>query len=329
MESKHKRKSEKDQKLEDVPNFSREFINSNVQYVAENTSNVTTNPWGVAVEEGRKESYWVANNKSETLAKYSSKGQLSMSVTTTGGAPTGLVINKCDKNQADLINISCVARFRGYEVITVTEEGRIDGFKKETNPLATATIVNNAAAGAVYKGVAITKKRLYVANFASGYIEMYDNDFHFISKFTDADLFKSGYAPFNVAVNKKYVYVTFAKIDSNDAGEEKTGEGFGYIRTFSRVGELLFPLVNRGPLNAPWGMLFRENQIYVGNFGDGRVNVFDICSGEWIKAITDCRDNILSVDGLWGIANTECGDIVFAAGIDNEVNGVIGKFKQC
>jgi len=316
MESKQRRKSEKDQKFEDVPNFRREFINSNVQYVSDtdNTSDITVNPWGIVVDHDKKETYWVANNGSRTLAKYSSKGRLLFSVNTTG-APTGIVLNECNK-------------FRGYEVITVTEQGTIEGFNKEQNANSTTVIVDNSGTGeSVYKGIAITKKRLYAANFVTGYVEMYDSDFNFINRFTDVALLKSGYAPFNVAVNRKYLYVAFAKTELESTDEE-AGAGFGYIDIFSRVGELLFRLVNRGPLNAPWGMLFRDNQIYVGNFGDGRINVFDICSGEWIKAITDCHCNILSVDGLWGIENIECGDIVFAAGIDDETNGVIGKFKQ-
>ncbi|MBO0712083.1 MAG: TIGR03118 family protein, partial [Acetobacteraceae bacterium] len=75
-----------------------------------------------------------------------------------------------------------------------------------------ATIVkNNAASGAVYKGLAIdnTGGHLYAANFNSGFVEMYDSNFNLMKSVTDPNL-PAGYAPFNTRVLNGQLYVTFA-----------------------------------------------------------------------------------------------------------------------
>lgn len=313
------------EKKEQAFQFERENLNSNVQYIADNFSAETVNSWGIVTwketncsnncnnncrcEKVEQENFWVANNGSNTLVKYSEDGKLLYKVNVSG-PPTGLVTNHS-------------SNFGGFELITVTERGTIEGFDWAVSPNQTIVIINNPTA--VYKGIAIKKDRLYVTNFATSQVEIYDStNTALVKTFTDDALVESGYAPFNVAVNKKYVYVTFARKDGN---EEVAGEGFGYVDIFSRDGELLFRLINREPLNAPWGMLFSGEYLYVANFGDGRINVFDLCSGECIKTLTDKCDNILTLDSLWGIVSTKCRGIAFASGIDNEVNGLIGILK--
>ena len=83
-------------------------------------------------------------------------------------------------------------------------------------------------------------------------------------------------------------------------------------------------------MNAPWALLFSkcDKFLYVGNFGDGRINVFDLYTGWFIKPLKDCHGNIISIDGLWGLVwNNEA--IGFAAGIDDEMNGLIGELIPC
>lgn len=84
-------------------------------------------------------------------------------------------------------------------------------------------------------------------------------------------------------------------------------------------------LINRQPLNAPWGMFFSDcgKFLYVGNFGDGAINVFHAKSGLFLTSLRDKHLNKITLDGLWGIANSKHG-IVFASGIDAEANGLIG-----
>lgn len=304
-------------------------LNSNVQYVGEFFDAATQNSWGIVVDKdfqssGDKEKcckkdkccnrcenkdrkcfdefYWVANNGSNTLGKYTSRGELLYTVDVTGGLPTGLV-----KNYTDF--------FGNYKLITVTENGTIEGYSL-INPIATVIVVSNP--GAIYTGVSLTKKRLYVCNFASGYVEIYDRNFTFLGQFTDDALANSGYAPYNVAVHGKYVYVTYARQDASKT-VAFPGIGFGYVDKFSRTGELLFRFINREPLNAPWGLMFSEcgNCLYVGNNGDGRINIFDTCEGFFIKPLSDVHGNPIEIGNLWGLALGRCG-IIATSGMDNE-----------
>jgi uncharacterized protein (TIGR03118 family) len=290
------------------PKVTKNYINSNVQYNNDDWFNsITVNPWGIislTEEPYCKPIYWVANNGSNTLAKYFHDGELLEQANTTG-APTGLVFNYTNY-------------YRQYKIITVTLAGTIEGLKFGN----ASTEIIKFSEDAVYTGVALTKKRLYVCNFATGNIELYDKNFNFIKNFTDDALVASEYYPYNVAVNDKYVYVTFArKIEENSA---VPGIGFGYIDKFSRDGQLLYRFIARDPLNAPWGLEFSDcnKYLYVGNNGDGKINIFDLCTGEFIGPLMDKNCNPVQIGNLWGLSLYKY-RLSFAAGIDG-INGLIG-----
>jgi len=287
------------------------YINSNIQYNNDDWFNsITVNPWGIIslIEEPYcKPMYWVANNGSNTLAKYFHDGELLEEASTTG-APTGLVFNY-------------TKFYNQYDIITVTLSGTIEGLKFG-NASTEVIIPNNE--NNVYTGVALTKKKLYVSNFATGKVEMYGANFNFIGTLTDDALVASGYSPYNVAVNGKYVYVTYArKIQENNLAVP--GIGFGYVNIFSRDGQLLYRFIKRDPLNAPWGLEFSEcnKYLYVGNNGDGKINIFDLCTGEFIGPLMDKNCNPVQIGNLWGLSLYKY-RLSFASGIDDGKNGLIG-----
>src|SRR5437868_2602270 len=242
-------------------------LNSNVNRVAKNTSIYTVNAWGsVAV----KKDFYVANNGSNTLVKYSKKGAVLLTVNTTN-PPTGLVYNKSQY-------------FQGYQLITAGENGVLEGYKPLVDPVNTAVILT--VPNAIFKGLAIGNNRLYVTNFADtglggGNVIIYDTAFNVITTFTDADLIAAGYYPFNVAVHHKKVYVTFARKDGDD---EQHGTGFGYVDVFDLNGIFKKRLINRTGLNAGWAMLFSQcgKFLYVGNFGDGTISIYDSQCGTFL-----------------------------------------------
>lgn len=294
------------------PPVRRENLNSNVGLVAKFTSPETVNSWGIIAEKKEK-SFWVANNGSDTLTKYSDKGKLLYNVKVTGQAPTGLVANDSS------------SKFKGFKLITATENGTIEGFNPTIDSMQTVNAVTTF--NAVYKGLVIAKDKLYVCNFRSGEVEVYDSNFKLVFTFTDPALVAAGYAPFNIAFNGERLYVTFAMQDDAKHDDVK-GDGFGYIDIFDLDDKILHRFVNREPLNAPWGLLFSQydQHLYVGNFGDGRINVFD-GKGEFLGPLRDRHGNIVVLDGLWGIT---CGNkgILFASGIDAEANGLIGVLRM-
>jgi uncharacterized protein (TIGR03118 family) len=91
-------------------------------------------------------------------------------------------------------------------------------------------------------------------------------------------------------------------------------------------------------LNAPWGIALApadfgtlKNTLLVGNFGDGKINGYDATSGQFMGAVTDSAGAVFASPGLWGIAfgndaaNQPHNTLFFAAGPNNEANGVYGR----
>src|SRR5437763_15877443 len=64
-----------------------------------------------------------------------------------------------------------------------------------------------------------------------------------------------------------------------------------------------------GKLNAPWAIVMSpadfgpfSNDLLVGNFGDGTINVFDPASSAFLGTLSDGNGAPLVSDGLWGLA---------------------------
>ncbi len=286
-------------------------LNSNVGNIAKYTSALTTNSWGIVKINN---DIWVANNGSNTLVKYNHDGNVVQSITTTN-SPTGLV-----KNNSNY--------FGGYNLMTAGEiGGTIEGFKTASN-LTTTTVILTVP-NAILKGLAVSYNKLYVVNFADqvdggGNVIIYDLNFNFVKTFTDPDLIASGYYPFNVAIIENYVYVTFAKKNGND---DESGIGNGYVDIFTLDGIFIKRLINRGHLNSPWGMIYKHKKLYVGNFGDGKINIYDTKSGNLLTALQDMHNNDIIIDHLWGLFD-DGKKIFFAAGINDEEDGLIGKLTN-
>src|SRR5205823_2944443 len=115
-------------------------------------------------------------------------------------APTGQVANPF--SNAFIVtkgNASGPATF-----IFAGEDGGISGWNGSVDEANAVLAVDNSAAHASYKGLAVGilkhQPRLYAANFHSGVVEMYDGSFHHLkqrSAFRDPTL-PAGFAPFNV-----------------------------------------------------------------------------------------------------------------------------------
>ena len=135
------------------------------------------NSWGLA--RSVTSPWWVADNAAGVATIYDGAGTKKGLVVTIPvpkgdnppSAPTGVVFNGTSDFS---LPGSTAATF-----IFVTEDGTIAGW----NGGSTATIVvDNSKNNAIYKGCTIAelngKHDLYVANFHSGQIEVYDSSFH-------------------------------------------------------------------------------------------------------------------------------------------------------
>ncbi len=285
-------------------------LNSDIGLVACNTNVNNKHPMGVAVI---KKDYWVANFGASNVSHYNKKGIFlnSVALATVGAAPMG-------------ITATCSNYFGNYSLLVSTNLGTIEGYNANVDPLNTVAALTTV--GAIYTGLAIRKNRLYATNFATGNVEIYDNTFTLVSTFTDANLTAAGYAPYNVAVHGKHVYVAFAR---NDTDVAIAGVGFGYVNKYKLDGTHMTRLINNDPLNLPYGLLFSEcgKYLYVANHGDGKINVFDREDGCFIHSFHDCYHNIFQLGFIYGLADHPDGIAVTAA-INGE-NGLLAVLKSC
>jgi uncharacterized protein (TIGR03118 family) len=214
--------------------------------------------------------------------------------------------------------------------------------------------------GAVYKGLTTasgatpgtpiiasdpnTTTVLYAANFRSGKVEVYDTSFNLVTlpagAFSDPKL-PQNFAPFNVQVLNDKVYVTYAQQDAarhDDVG----GKGHGFVDVFNLDGTPGLPggkerLVSRGALDSPWGLAIAPssfgtvaNDLLVGNFRSGFIDIYNPATGQFLGQLKDPDGEPIQIDHLWALqvgnggAGGNANTVYFTAGIDNGMHGLFG-----
>jgi uncharacterized protein (TIGR03118 family) len=310
------------------------------------------NPWGLTRSPGGSP-FWVANNNSGTSTLYdgsgnpfpppSKGGPLVVTVPPPGfapgtqSAPTGVVFNG---SATDFL----IAPGVSAHFIFATEDGTISGWAGGQNAVL---VVDNSdkgsANGAVYKGATSGeingKKYLYVTNFRSAKVEVYDTNFkrvHLGEEAFDADHIPRGFAPFNIQNIGGTLFVTYAKQDA-PRHDDVAGAGLGFVEIFTTDGKHIGHLQHGDWFNAPWGVVWTtrdfgefSNAILVGNFGSGWIAAFNGFTYKFMGFVKAPDDSILTIDGLWsltfandgtaGLANT----LYFTAGINGEQDGLFG-----
>ena len=216
--------------------------------------------------------------------------------------PTSLTVNKCCAGFAltSTPDTGIGAVTGAAQLIGATANGVVFGFNNEVSPTGTFETISNT--GAIYSGVALSCGcQLYVANFASGLIEVYDNAWAPVTTFTDPALTAIGYAPSNIAIIDGFLYVLFAQ-QNGSLDAAVPGIGNGFVDVFCTDGSLVRRLINRGPLNLPISIAKVGSELYIANQGDGVINRFDQCTGQFLGPVTDCCKNTITIDGLTSLA---------------------------
>ena len=285
--------------------------------VANHTDAQLSNPWGISFIPG--DVFWIANNNGGTSTTYDAAGN--KQAITTGipvaanspcnpGCPTGTIAN------------TVATDFGGATFVFDTEDGTISSWNGTLNAVIK---VDNSAAGAVYKGLALVSNAqgdfLLAANFHSGAIDVFDHNFQPATlsggTFTDPTL-PAGYAPHGVHVINNLVFVAYAMQDA--AKHDPTlGAGLGLVDLFQTDGKFLRRGMDvGGKLNAPWGVVLApanfgafSNDVLVGNFGDGTINAYD-STGAFLGQVVDSNNHAVTNPGLW--------DMVFGAGGTGDPN---------
>jgi uncharacterized protein (TIGR03118 family) len=298
------------------------------------------NPWGISFLPTSPA--WIADNGSGLSTLYNKSGVKTPLVVTIpapgqawGGTPTGTVSNATTDFKIPGDN-PVASKF-----IFDTEDGTIVAWGGGT----VGTIVADRSPWkAVYKGLAWGstggQNYLYATNFHAGTVDVFDKNFALVTWITFHDPnIPHGYAPFNIRNIGGWLYVTYAKQDK-EAHDDQAGPGNGFIDIFQPDGTWLARFASRGALNSPWGIVQAKvgfckqadsvNVILVGNFGDGRINLFTD-RGQFLGPLMDHNRPIV-IDGLWSLENevpgTTTAQLFFTAGPEKESHGIFGFLER-
>ena len=298
---------------------------------AATTDPLLVNAWGLSQAPGGP--LWVANNGTGTSTLYgaSNFAKIPLNVTVPG-SPTGTVFTSTGGSGFAVSenNVTAHSLF-----LFDTEDGTISGWSPVVDRNNAIVAVDHSASGDVFKGLTMTHANdvnlLLAADFAHIRVEVFNNQFAMTGAFTDTSL-PAGYAPFNVQALEGKVYVAFALHGSGL--DEAKGAGLGFVDVFDTQGHKLQTLVANGPLNAPWGLAIAPasfgkfaGALLVGNFGDGKINAFNLKTGAFIGSLSDSSGGALSIDGLWALRQGPNGTVVFSAGPGDESHGLVGAIR--
>lgn len=324
-----------------IDGFAQTNLVSDIPGLATFTDANLKNPWGITAS--ATSPYWISDNHTGVSTLYNGLGVASPTVFTIPsatlggtGSPTGTVRNAATTGPG--------AQFTGHSFIFATEDGLIVG------RLGGATtgdiLVNNHAAGAIYKGLALgtvgANSYLYAANFHSGAIDVIKGTGGapaLTGSFANPTL-PAGYSPFNIQQIGGKLYVAYALRDAVTE-DEIAGAGLGYVAVFDLQGNLLQNLISAGgALDAPWGLAiaphgFRNlgGDLLVGNFGDGTINAFDVVTGAYLGTLSGNTSAPLANDGLWALTfgNGNTGSdplsLYLTAGLNDEADGLFARIR--
>src|SRR5207249_1456188 len=115
----------------------------------------------------------------------------------------------------------------------------------------------------------------------------------------------------------------------------------GFVSAFGADGTFLARVASRDAVNAPWGMAMApanfgrfSGDLLVGNFGDGRINVFDPTTFEPKGHLKNTQGKAVVIEGLWGMAfGNSAGaghdnTLYFAAGPHDDNAGLFGRIDM-
>jgi len=316
-----------------------------------------SNPWGLVTAPGLP--FWVADNNSNVATLYSGKGVI-QTAEVTGSNDVGISIPASAAGVAANPTGQVYNGTGGFLIPTSSgnepalfvfagEGGTVAAWAMDSGATAVTVYddgVVNGAAHAVYKGLALGTVNgatfLYATDLHNNKIDVFDTNFAkpaaMQGKFVDPTI-PAGFVPFGIAALKDQLYVTYAMQDGA-MHDEVTGAALGYVDIFDFSGNLVSRFASAGALNAPWGIALApagfgslEGDVLIGNFGDGKINVFEP-NGSSVAtsmgALTDTNGQTLAFPGLWslvfgdGDSDKPLTTLFYTAGFADQTDGVLG-----
>ena len=309
-------------------------------YGAARTDTKLLNAWGIALNP--MGIVWISSNHAGATTVYDSTGKTLLGPVAIpshgdhfGGSPTGIVFNPT----TDFV---IPAKQQAAKFIFVNEDGTVSAWSGGDS---TITVADRSGEDAVYKGLALANdgagNLLYAADFRNGRVDVFDKNFNLVAgkPFTDPGI-PTGFAPFNIQNIGGNLYVTYAKQEGPENEDDQRGPGNGYVDVFKPDGTFLKRFASQGTLNSPWGLTRAPegsglplHSILVGNFGDGRINIYD-STGAYISQL-QINGQPVVINGLWALdfpfneaPASDPRKIYYTAGPMNEQHGLFGALKM-
>ncbi len=251
--------------------------------------------------------------------------------------PTGIVNNSTSDFQITANGKTASAVF-----MWATDAGTIAAWSPNVLPTDAVNAHDDAAGGAVYKGLAIGVNAganlLYAADFHNGKVDVFDKSFNKIQldgQFNDPAL-PAGLSPFGIEAIGSSVFVTFAKLGT-DGRTQQNGPGNGAVDQFDTAGHFVKRIATAGVLNSPWGIAMApanfgvaSNELLIGNFGDGTINMFDPNTGAPLGPLMQQDGTPFVQTGVWGLlfgndTNNQPSNTLFFAAGPTPTTGVFGR----
>ncbi len=186
-----------------------------------------------------------------------------------------------------------------------------------------------------------TSNFIYLTDFRHGKIDILDKNFNYVTNngFHDPNI-PAGFAPFNIVNIGGKLFVTYARQKAPDDMDDQKGPGNGYVDIYDPNGTFIKRFASQGTLNSPWGLVdapagFADTKetILIGNFGDGRINIFDTQGN--FRSQLQSNGQPVSIDGLWAIdflqsnmGGSPNNPLYFTAGPNEESHGLFGYLKK-
>ena len=320
-------------------NYTQATLTSDGSVAAPNVDPNLVNPWGMS--RGSNDSWWISDNATGLTTLYDGNGvtqSLVVSIPSGSGSGTGSPSGTIDNGTSSF----AVTPGNPALFLFCTEDGTVSGWAPGANFGAAIITINHP--GSVYKGLTAAvmnnAQYLYVVNFNSGKIEVYDGNFAPVTlsytAFLNEEATRLNLVPYNIQNIGGNLFVSYARQDAAKH-DSQSGTGLGLIAVFTPQGKMIHTFQHGPYLNAPWALALApsdfgsfSHDLLVGNFGSGQIAAFNVQTGVYEGILADPNNNPIAIDGLWGIgfggsaSSGAFNTLYYTAGPNGETHGVFG-----